>query len=47
MIEEGSENKQKDGDKIKKFCNNHDMKIAELKNGILCDIGTFISNIEL
>lgn len=36
-----------DGDKIKQFCNNHDVEIAELKNGILCDIGTFISNIEL
>ena len=35
-----------DGDKIKQFCNNHDVEIAELQTGILCDIGTFISNID-
>lgn len=34
------------GDKIKKFCYNHGVEIAELKNGILTDIGSVISNID-
>lgn len=35
-----------DGEKIKKFCQNHNVEVAELKTGILTDIGSIISNIE-
>ena len=35
-----------DGEKIKKFCQNHNVAVAELKAGVLTDIGSIISNIE-
>lgn len=35
-----------DGEIIKKFCNNHGVEIAELKSGILTDLGSIISNID-
>lgn len=41
----GELNTHPDGDKIKKFCDNHKVKVVELKSGVLCDIGSIIANI--
>ncbi len=36
-----------DGDNIRSFCKNHGTEVVELKKGILTDIGSIITNIDL